>query len=315
MMGHNWKYIFTAFLLMAFSYMQSIESLESSYFTINRDIRVLENRIDSLQSVLEQKAVIIDQAKTAGKPEDQIKHMMSDAVVISAEIESCHKELKMSEQRLEDIEKKLCSCYSAMIDSLKNIKVAASGEEIEWQILDYTYRKFFISPGAHELSFKPQKMLALTRELSDTTLIREYITGAISEIDTQLVVVSALYEEIKTVYQLQEQAGAFFDEVEMDQDFRSYPFAYSQSYQYSTGKEDMGFLEDNNSPLNTRQTTSNTLLYRQLLRIIQNPSEEYPVNADTRQMTLDDYKKMLEDLLKYLKSYRIVLRDKIKQMQ
>jgi hypothetical protein len=309
------KYILFLGMLMASSYMQSVESLEYNYFNINRNIRLLENRIDSLQNVLEEEAVKIDQAKADGKPEAQIKRMMADAVVISAEIESCQKEHTVLDQQLADIEKNLVASYTEIIDSLKNIKYATTGEEIEWQILDYTYRKFFIAPGAHELSFNPWKMLTLTRELSDTTLIREYITEAISEIDTQLTVVTSLYEEIKTVYRLQEQAGAFFDEVEMDQDFRSYPFEHTKSFQYN-GDQSEAFVFDNKySGLNTRQAASNTLLYKQLFHLIQNPSEEYPISSDVRHMTLDEYKKMLEDLLKYLKSYRVVLSGKMKQIQ
>ena len=50
-------------------------------------------------------------------------------------------------KQISEIEHRLILKYNAIIDSLKSIKYAVNGEDIQWQILDYTYRKFFISPA------------------------------------------------------------------------------------------------------------------------------------------------------------------------
>jgi hypothetical protein len=292
-------------------YTQSVESLETTYYNLDKNRRFHEINIDSLKSILEVKAGHIDQAKSENKPESQIKQLMSEAVVISSAIEDNQTEIKKISEKLSQIEQNLIKIYTIKIDSLKKIKVANSGEDIEWQILDYTYRKFFISPGASELSFNPQKMLAVTKEVKDSDLVREYLIEAISEVDSQVIIVSSLHDEINTIYRLQQQAGEFFDDVEMDQDFRSYSFEPSRSYQYDKNMESTTFQ----GVLNTNQASSNTMLYRQLFHIIQNPSEGFPIYPNEKHMTLDEYKKMLEDLLKYLNSYRDVLHDTIKQMK
>jgi hypothetical protein len=291
---------------------QSVTSLERTYQRLDQEIRLLESRVDSLQRVLEVKADRIDRAKSEKKSESQIKQLMSEAVVVSSQIEADQRKIKNVNEQLAGIEQDLIKRYIVIIDSLKEIKYAASGEEIEWQILDFTYRKFFISPGASVLSFNPQRMLVITREVDDPALVNEYITEAIGEIDSQLIVVSSLHEEINAVYRLRQQAGDFLDEIEMDQDFRNYSFDDSKSALRQSGVLDVGVAQEY---LNTRQTASNTLLYNQLTRIIHNPSKSYPINPDTRHMTLKEYKGMLEDLLNYLHTYRNALTEKMHQMQ
>jgi NTP pyrophosphatase (non-canonical NTP hydrolase) len=305
------KYCMALLLFSISLFTQSLESLETAYYQSDKNRRYLESEIDSLNSILEVKADHIDQAKSAKKPESQIKRLMSEAIVISSAIETNQEKIKNLTEKLSQLEQYLIKIYSQKIDSLKNIKYASSGEDIEWQILDYTYRKFFISPGANELTFNPQRMLAITKEVKDSALVREYLTEAINEVDSQVVIIKSLHEEIKAVYKLQEQAGTFFDDVEMDQDFRSYSIETSNSKLTLESDAFQNFYEN----FDNRQSTQNSLLYRQLLNIIQNPSEVYPIDSEINHMTLDEYKKMLEDLLIYLNSYCNVLKDSIKQVQ
>jgi hypothetical protein len=306
------KYALVLLVFCIIANAQPVKLLETTYQRLDKNIRFLESDVDSLQRVLEGKADLIDTAKSDKKSESQIKQLMSEAVVISSEIEANQKQLEIVKKQLTEDERDLIKLYTVIIDSLKDIKIAASGEEIEWQILDFTYRKFFISPGATELSFSPQKMLAITKEIDDPDLIKEYFNEAISEIDSQLIVVSSLHEEINTVYRLRRQAGEFLDEIETDQDFRSYSFDDSK---YSLRPEGVWDGKASLEFLNTRQTVSNTLLYNQLIHVIHTPSKEFPINPDARHMTLDQYKEMLEGLINYLHSYRNVLMEKMTQMQ
>ena len=295
---------------------QLVDKLETSYYDLNKNLSLIDQKIDSLKSVLETKADEIDRAKSERRPESYIKRLMSEAVVISTEIESNQQVKTNLTKKISEVEHHLLSLYSTIIDSLKTIKYAGSGEDIQWQILDYTYRKFFISPGAGELSFNPQKMLVISKDLGDSALVKEYIVEAISEIDSQTTLVSALYNEIITVDRLQEQAETFLDEVEMDRDFRFYSYDYTQSEGKSnmaiTGYEDTytGPVE-NREFYNTTQAAANSLLYRQLLHLIQNPPRDYAFNTDGNHLTLEEYKKMLGDILSYLKSYRDLLQKKL----
>lgn len=298
---------------------QILNDIEKRYETLKSNLVKEQFILDTLTQSLEKIAALINEEKSKSKPnQDKIYKLMARSVIISNSIKSQQEKILQIEKSLEEARQKLDYHYSIMIDSLKSLKQTAlkkaDERSIDNQILTIIEKRLLITPRIKQLSFLPEKILAIdlnkTKDTLQRNIYKEYLTAALNEVNSLLEQVNETSSEIAQILALQAKASKFLDEVEFET--RIKPFGTSSTRSTSTdaynSSRDIKGLEYSSqlqsfislrNQLNFRHSTYNQMTDEKFLNFGKDP------------VSLKDYHELLKDLKKRLNDYKAIISDKL----
>ncbi|MDI6802831.1 MAG: hypothetical protein QME58_03165 [Bacteroidota bacterium] len=298
---------------------QNLNDVEKGFESLKSNL-VKENFIlDSLNQSLEERAELINEEKGKSKPDqDKIYKLMAGSVTISNSIELQQKIISQLEKTLEETSQKLDYNYTVLIDSLKALKQTtlkmSDVRDIDRQILSNIEKRLLITPRINQLSFIPEKILAInltkTKDTVQRNIYAEYLTSALNEVNTLLSQVNETSSEITQIIALHTKANKFLDEVEFEN--RIKPVGTSSTMSAST-EASIRFSDEKgsefSSQLQSYVSLNDQLNFRQSPYI--HTTGEKSLKFSNDRVSLKDYLELLKELKKGLSDYRSILSEKL----
>jgi hypothetical protein len=297
---------------------QNINKLEQEYDSIKIELAKDKQKLDSLTTVLNKRATLIDTEKEKSDVDNnKVVRLMAQSVVISNQIERQQKRLTLTRKKFEAQRKMVLNRYNVIIDSLQSVRTEQKNQEsIERSILKYTEKKLSVSPKIKSLSYDPEKILQIDlstiEDISERSIYEQYLQRALVEVDSQLHDVQNLTSEVEAILRLQGKAQNFIDEIEMDTKIGPYLVV---SDDYDT--KDAEVLSENwrvGDIENLSDIDSYIVLLRQLE--LMHPTEylarwQSVTDSVAVNLSLRDYQELLQEIAQKLQDYRTVLAKKI----
>lgn len=300
---------------------QSLNELESRYENLRNGIQKENLILDSLKSVLENRAHQIENEKQKQKPDnDKIVKLMAGSVSLSNSIEHYQGKLEESTKNLNRIIKGLDNKYSVIIDSLKLLKKSSKEnlEKIDDEILFFTKNKLLISPQVEMLSFNPEKILQIdlnkAKSSEEKLSLTEYLSSALSEVNKLLTEVDSQLEEADEALTLQKKTSKFLSETEFDRDIRFQNLSKSTI----TNTQGVSSLTGDSRESIADQFYSYMVISDQLNIFDKSKnvsSRKFSLQTDKSNLSLKDYSNLLKEVMKKLTDYKLVLTNKLEQPQ
>lgn len=297
---------------------QNLSELENRFSYFSRQIEREETSLDSLKLILQQRAGKIDEQKKRNPADkDKIIGLMSSSASLSNNIEKRTDKIEKLRGSLEMVKKSLYRRYTAILDSLNRLQQQTDDKseiaELNKKILTFTEKRLLASPGIDFLSFNPNRILQINpNEMKDESgkkIYTEYIKNAAAEVDDRLRRVNESYNEVQKITYLRKKAGRFMDEADFDRDAgflrRRNTSSANRSYRSPSevllGGSASGYDNQAQSYVNIlNQFTSGM------------PSA-YQTSAGIKQrnLSLEEYQKLLKELKKKLTEYKAILNNKL----
>jgi len=310
---------FICLSLISFSRAADIPKLERQLETELLELQLVESQLDSLRIDLDNYSREIEKEKNLGMVEEKkIRAWFEEINGISRDINLLEKKSQALQREILQSRTSLDRSYSAAVDSLQELSRQTSDQrklaEINEQILDYTTKRISVLPAFSAFSFDPQKInsisLQQTRDSLEYTIYLEYLTNARKEVQTILQSVEVTRKELDDLWWLQQRSDRFLEELDENR-----PLAlFSQSSGGDrTSQATYGSGELSESGKISVQTQAQSLfnLLNQLPGETSNYSWSTPLDSTRVYLTLDDYRKALQDAEKFLKNYEKLLEHKI----
>ncbi|MEJ2618321.1 MAG: hypothetical protein P8Z35_25420, partial [Ignavibacteriaceae bacterium] len=258
--------------------------------------------------------------------------LMANSVNLSNNIDNQQKKIDRIGKSITAVKIKLNNKYSGIIDSLKNVRAKGkeNKENIDNLVLFYATKRLEVTPEIKQLSFNPYKILGLDLHKSNdsayTKIYAEYFNSAMNEVNHILANISEESNEINQVIELQKIASRFIEETEMESGITSGKLSQSEDKSPATtetsspgtgGSYDNGIIGTRESNLN-----SNIKVYEQLLNqlntiktlsVRQTPEES--IQALEKEIDLNSYGKLLNEVRKRLIEYKRLLMQKAGSLQ
>jgi len=320
--------IFNSFILFFLScftaFSQSLTDLELKYQNINHVMEKEQAKFDSLNLVHNNMVSVIDKEKQKEKPDKiKITNLLASTIVTSNQVKEQQIKLDKIEIELESVKKNLDTKYAAIIDSLKNLEKlkdsSVDKELLKSQKLEYIERRLKVAPRIYSLSFNPHKLIQYKSSSKSDTLeqkiYEEYLSNALSEVDTQMVQLALLKNEIEEIVLLQNEAFEFIEDIDSD-----IPFNPAIQSSEKSARDENVFLGGEPNILDNRtsdiyfQANSYLHILNQLKTSTdidvqspwQTPTDTIPAN-----LTFQQYLNLLVEVDKMLQDYRIILEHKL----
>ena len=316
-----------------FALPEDLITLENTYSDLQGSYEKEKSVLDSLQARFNKRVLEINNEKDKSNPDNEvITSLMANSVNLSNSIDDQQKKIDKIGKSITGIKIKLNNRYTGIIDSLKNIRTKGKEniENIDNLILFYATKRLEVTPEINRLSFNPYKILGLDLHKSkDSTykkIYSEYFTGAMNEVNKILANISEESNEINQVIELQRKASRFVEETELESGITSSklsqseeksPAATETNSPVTGGSFDNGFTGVRESNLN-----SNIKVYEQLLNqlntiktlsVRQTPEES--IQAIEKEIDLNSYGKLLNEVKKRLIEYKRLLMQKAGSLQ
>lgn len=320
---HTVGWLLTLFLLCVNLPAQSLTEWETRYNAALTAYQQQRQKLDSLRSALDQQVAGIDQEKSAARPDrNRLSRMMSGALAISRSLKRQQQTLDSLENEIEKLRNTLYVRYSARIDSLKNLEQQSSGtqqSELQRQILSYMGKKLLMSPHVQTLSIDPAKVLALKvstpKDSLEQAIYQDFLRRALREVNARLQSINRTRQEVATLVRLEKKSRQFLEEIGSETN----PAVLSSSLNRAQSENRAVFLSNNAEVAATQRASLETLslLLKQLtvLRMQESPSPNLRAfSAEARQLTLEDYARLLSDVETELKQYRQIVEDKLEAL-
>ena len=322
----NVKSKINAFFVIIFLFLlldinaQSIESLETKLLQLQNNYKAQTASLDSLKNILNKSAKQIDSEKRkTNVDENKIKSLMAASVTISNQIDKKQNTIDKTGNELETIKKSLDKKYTSLIDSLarlensKNFK--GSNEELRTQILKLTEKKVLVAPSIFSLSFNPEKIIEIdpskAKNNEEKKIYKEYLSGALSEVDNQLQKITKLNKEVKQIKTLQEKTEKFLEQAEFSSDITSRSVTVTENKDSRDVAPTLGTEEHLYSQ---PQIQSFSLLLKQLNINREVPAEEngsYSLDSLRTNLSIDEYQELLNEIIDKLSDYKLILSHKL----
>jgi hypothetical protein len=297
---------------------QSIPNLENSFHRLESVINSEQTRLDSLKSILNQRAQKINQERSkTDYNKDAVMGLMAGSISVSNEIAELQKKIVILQTNLENKKIKLSEKYSAKIDSLQallktdnlsNKKISGVKDEIYL----YTEKKIFIMPKIDLLSSYPDKIIQINLNKIDDpaqkNIYKEYLQKALGEVNDRLSNVNQSLSEVDKIISLQKKTARFLDQTEFGTNL---PQQSSTSNNFQLSHTNVGRFPMTISAFRS-QAVDYSLLLNQLHQSLY-PQLNWTVQPDSRRqnLTYQQYQTLLEDLKKSLLEYKFILTHKI----
>lgn len=297
---------------------QNLFVLEKKYSSESQNLGVAQNKLDSLKTILDNKATVIDNEKRKqNKDDNKIASLMAGTITLSTQIENQQKRINEIINRFNSIKKELYIAYSGKLDSLfevqKSRQSISSKEELNRQILSLTERKLLVSPVISSLSYNPGKLASLdvnsAKDPERKSLYREYMENALSEVEDHLKKTDEQLSEIYKIVQLQKKVNNFLDEADFGREF--HPSANIKE----SNTDNTNSIYSNKDPYTEKDGVikkgiSNSLVVLNQLKYLQTSSGFISVSKNNN-YTYKEYQRILKEVKKSLLEYKTVLNLKL----
>ena len=321
------------FLINTFS--QDVSDLEIQYSILNNSLVEAKNELDSLNQLLNKKADEIDNEKKKKKSEiNIITKLMAESIIIASRVEDQQKKVNQIEGSLRFLKQSLQYKYSAIIDSLKRIENSTtdkeSKSELKMMMLNFTQKRLYLSPDIPLLSFNPQKILDIDlTSISDSVekkIYLEYLMTALTEVDSHLIKIKGLSDEIHEMIILQEKTESFIDELNLDGEInRYYTLNRDRTMSYEIAGDNVNitdskatendYIAANMALLKSYSVLLENLVIHRSLDFEKNPeiqSEWQSFTDSTRKnLSIDSYQALLLKVEKGLEEYKMIIKYKL----
>ena len=298
---------------------QSLTEIEKRYDNLKSKIANDNQVLDSLKSILESRGKQIESEKQKQNPDDdKIIKLMSGSVSLSNMIDDHREKLDANTKNLRQLSGVLKNKYSAKIDSLTflNRSSKENSEKLESEILFFTEKRLLVSPQIEMLSFNPKKILEIdlskAKNSDERASLNEYLTRALTEVNSVLSDVTKQAKETNDALTLQKKTSKFLAETEFDRDFRLGNISRSSTERNDVnaalGGEDKRSIAD--------QINSYVLLLDQLNIFDKSEginSQRFIYKPGETNLSLKDYSELLKEVKQKLSDYKLVLANKIEQ--
>jgi hypothetical protein len=310
---------FIGFSLIGFSQAGDIPKLERQLETELLELQLVQSQLDSLRIDLNNYSREIEQEKNLGRLEEKkIRDWFEEINSISRNINLLEKKSQVLQRKILQSRTSLDRSYSAAVDSLQKLSRQTSDQrkqtEINEQILDYTAKRISVLPGFNSFSFDPQKInsisLQQTRDSLEYAIYLEYLTNARKEVQTLIQSVEVTRKELDDLWWLQQRSNRFLEELDENRQLA----LFSQSSGGDNTPQatfEAGELSERGKISIQTQAQSLFNLLNQLPGETSNYSLSSPLDSARVYLTLDDYRKALQDAEKFLKNYQKLLEHKI----
>ncbi len=315
--------IIVIFFGFIFSYAGDLKLLEKSYLTINENIKIQQNKIDSLTTLLNKRVSFIEEEK---KKKSKVNDLMAEALLLSEEISTEQNILKNLDKNLKSHANKLGSLYTLKIDSLqlkmgltKNTK---EKEGIKKAIYLLTGKRFLLTPVFYALSFKPEKIvnidLSSAKDSFEIIVFKEYLQNADSELEKHLTKIKKTKQDLERISGLKKKTNEFLEDIQdegswaiISEDTKPNDVYGGIDFPIETERGTKQFS------LST-QFLNNYVNYQNLwLQLNEMKSDEYSSSITgtkdsvLTEVNMDDYLDLLEKLEKKLEQYLIEIQNKL----
>ena len=166
------------------------------------------------------------------------------------------------------------------------------------------------------LAFNPIEILKLDpKKVSDPTertIINEYLSSALSEVNNQLAVVSDQLNEINRTAELQQRAEEFIEDVQMDNNISNIRSSRSDDRVYSASFGGRDELSVNINKLVPQALVySSILMQLNNLAIDGNETKRWTYDSLQTNLSIDSYINLLQDVKNGLTGYKKILESKL----
>ena len=303
---------------------QSLAQLELKFLNINQLLNTELAKYDSLNSLHNNMISVIDKEKQKDEADNEkITNMLASTVVISNQVKEQQIKIDRIENDLESIKKTLDAKYATIIDSLKTLEnsseYSGNKEFLKSQILYYIEKRLLVAPKIYSLSFDAQKLIQYKSSSKGDTLeqkiYKEYLSNALSEVNTQAEQLTLLKDEIEEIVFLQNETFDFIEDIDSDIPFNP----VIQSSEKSAGDENVFLggdprVSDNQSSKIYFQANSYLHIFNQLKTSsevdVQSPWQT-PTDTIPANLTFQQYLNLLVEVDKMLQDYKIILKHKL----
>jgi hypothetical protein len=322
------KYFFAAVIIYLMAplnsvFCQSISTLESKLQEYNKQYLLEVSALDSLKSILDNRAKQIDaEKKKADYDESSIKKLMAASITISNRIDEQQKKVNNIENNLERLKRELDNKYTAVIDSLKELEKSGKYEgdksELSERILRLTEKKILTAPKVYSLTFSPEKILTLNPAAAKTEqekiIYNEYLDEALAEVNSKLKQVKSLSDEVSGIISLQKKTRKFLEEVEFGSEVNRSSLVLRGQGNDKTNRSSSNEYFGIDEQTSIQQVQTYFYILKQLDFKSASKVKSTELNAfdsTKKNMSLQDYSELLDEVEKRLTEYRTVLINKL----
>ncbi|KAA3610772.1 MAG: hypothetical protein D8M58_21260 [Calditrichaeota bacterium] len=286
---------------------QEISTQEAKLMTLEKSYSIEKSKLDSINNVLQTQIDELDLLKKAEqRDEDKIALFMSRAHSVSKLADSQTEVVTNLAVQIKKHRIILYNRYSAAIDSLAD----EQKQNDEGKLKELNYKRSLVSPALPLFSFDPVLIeridLANTENSLEKSIHHDYLTNALSEIDSNIKVLNRKKDEVSTMIRLNEQTEDFIDDLDGTQFFSSIEFE-------SQNKSNFRFEQSDHSGAGfgvVGESDKIIQLYDQLQPVM-GELIEAPGITNTDSLASDEYLKLLQGTEKTLKLYRKLIQDKM----
>ena len=222
--------------------------------------------------------------------------------------------LSEDEKEYEQLKNKLDNKYSAIIDSLNEIKPSTG--KIEEIRLIYIQKRLLVAPQIPLLSFNPEKIaeidLSKLKDKKEKSLYKDYLKNALTEVDSVLNKVKNLSNDFNQIVRLQKKTQKFLEETEFNTNIQVQNYPGNQANE-RVDVTNSGFGNNRKSNI-VAVANSYNLILNQLniygkndFKNVFNFSEDLNKNG----LNVEEYNNLLKEVKNRLQEYKLAIANKI----
>ncbi len=294
---------------------QSLTELENKFEHLTNVITENKNSLDSLKKIIDERGKRIDIEKSKSNPDkDKIVNLMASSVTVSNNYDQLQNKIEEDEKEYEQLKNKLDNKYSAIIDSLNEIKPSTG--KIEEIRLIYIQKRLLVAPQIPLLSFNPEKIaeidLSKLKDKKEKSLYKDYLKNALTEVDSVLNKVKNLSNDFNQIVRLQKKTQKFLEETEFNTNIQVQNYPGNQANE-RVDVTNSGFGNNRKSNI-VAVANSYNLILNQLniygkndLKNVFNFSEDLNKNG----LNVEEYNNLLKEVKNRLQEYKLAIANKI----
>lgn len=316
--------VFLIFWLSQIAVAQGVLVLENRYSDLQQEIEIEKAHLDSLNTLLEKQASLIDAEKQKDTiDKEKVRKLMSESIPLTAQIDAQQKKLNTLQKEQEQLRYQLAQRYSAKLDSLQNLEESGSGnaEELQRQIVFYTEQYLTVSPAFRALSFDPEKIrqinISADGDSLEQAIALNYLRKAQADVSNHLADIEQNRKELEAALRLERKTREFLEEVD-DENFAllSQTANPGRTEQSLVGNSPSNVLTDEGALALASRVESMALFFDQLN--ISNSDEliaawRYAVQSGETYLTLEEYLTLLKAAEKQLRQFHSIIEKKLKE--
>jgi hypothetical protein len=306
---------FFFFLGFVFSFAQDISLLESKLLDLEKSYSVEKSKLDILKNNLE---ILLNELNTLknqeARDDDKISTLMANAHRVTTEMDKQEEIANNLGKQIKQQRHVLYKAYTVSIDSLTHsLKNQQDNQKrkIETELRQLTHKRSQVSPALPLFSFDPLLIARINSSESkddlEKSIYMDYLSNALSEVDSNLLVIKEKAEEVSTMIRLDEQAEDFIDDLDGTQFLGS--LEIEQTVASNEGKNEL-FTGSSGFDRGSDLTESLIKIYEQLEPVM-NELIETPQISKNDSLASDEYLLLLQGTEKTLKLYKKIIEEKM----